>query len=241
MVNGELVLTQDGPIATLLISNPSKRNAMTAAMWRSLPTLLPPLAADPSVRVLILAGAAGTFCAGADITEAAPLARAGETSLAVEAEQALAAFPKPTIARIEGFCVGGGCQLAVACDLRFAAADSRFGVTPAKLGIVYPPSTTRRLSALIGPSRTKLLLYTADLIDAGAAERMGLVDAVFPAAELASAVHQVASTIASRSQLTLRATKAVLSGSEPPPQDEAELTEGIAAFAARRAPAFRWS
>jgi enoyl-CoA hydratase/carnithine racemase len=241
VVGGELVVHRDGPIATLVISNPPKRNAMTLAMWRALPALLAAPAKDPSVRVLIVAGAAGTFCAGADITEAAGLARDGDTSLAVEAERALAAFPKPTIARIDGFCVGGGCQLAVACDLRFAAHDSRFGVTPAKLGIVYPPSTTRRLAALIGPSRAKLLLYTADLIDAEAAERLGLVDAVFPAADLASAVHQAASTIASRSQLTQRAAKTVLSGGSPPPQDEAELTEGLAAFAARRAPVFPWT
>jgi enoyl-CoA hydratase/carnithine racemase len=241
MVTGELVLTQDGPIATLVITNPAKRNAMTAAMWRALPSLLDAPAKDPSVRVLILAGAEGTFCAGADITEAAAIARAGDASLAVEAERALAAFPKPTIAQIDGFCVGGGCQLAVACDLRFAAHDSRFGVTPAKLGIVYPPSTTRRLASLVGPSRAKLLLYTADLIDAEAAERMGLVDAVFPAADLPASVRQAASTIASRSQLTLRATKAVLSGDAPPPQDEAELTEGIAAFTARRPPVFTWS
>ncbi|HTJ31631.1 MAG TPA: enoyl-CoA hydratase-related protein [Dactylosporangium sp.] len=241
MVNGELVLTQDGPIATLVISNPAKRNAMTAAMWRALPPLLEAPAKDPSVRVLILAGDGGTFCAGADITEAASLARAGDASLAVRAEQALAAFAKPTIARIDGFCVGGGCQLAVACDLRFAASDSRFGITPAKLGIVYPPSTTRRLASLIGPARAKLLLYTADLFDAAAAERMGLVDAVFPAADLSSSVLQVASTIASRSQLTQRAAKAVLSDLEPPAQDEAELSEGIAAFLSRRPPAFPWS
>ncbi|MEV6928690.1 enoyl-CoA hydratase-related protein [Dactylosporangium sp. NPDC051485] len=238
MVSGQLVLAKDGPIATLTIANPAKRNAMTAAMWRALPSLLTPLAEDPAVRVLILAGAGGTFCAGADITEAADVARAGDASIAVAAEEALAAFPKPTIARIDGFCVGGGCQLAVACDLRFAADDSRFGVPPAKLGIVYPPSTTRRLSALIGPARAKLLLYTAELIDAASAERFGLVDAVVPAADLAAAVHRTATTIAGRSLLTQRAAKAVLSGAAPPAQDEAELQEGITAFLERREPVF---
>jgi len=241
MVTGELVLTRDGPLATLMITNPAKRNAMTAAMWAALPGVLDTLAADPAVRVLVLAGAGGTFCAGADIAEAAAIARHGDDSLAVAAERALAAFPKPVVARIDGFCVGGGCQLAVACDLRVAAASARFGVTPAKLGIVYPPATTRRLAALVGPARAKLLLYTAELFDAAAAERWGLADLVVPDDALAATVGELAATIAARSQLTLRAAKAVLGGAPVPEQDEAELAEGVAAFAARRPPKFHWA
>ncbi|WP_432832089.1 enoyl-CoA hydratase/isomerase family protein [Dactylosporangium sp. CA-092794] len=241
MVSGELVLAVDGPIATIVITNPTKRNAMTAAMWRALPDLLKGLAADPAVRVLILAGDGGTFCAGADLAETADAARAVDAALAVEAEDALAAFPKPTIARVDGFCVGGGCQLAVACDLRIAASDSRFGVPPAKLGVVYPTSTTHRLAALVGPARAKLLLFTGDLIDAATAERFGLIDAVVPAAELAASVLHTATTIAARSQLTIRAAKAVLADLEPPAPDEAEMAEGVAAFRARRLPNFGWS
>ncbi|MET7395240.1 enoyl-CoA hydratase-related protein [Dactylosporangium sp. NPDC005572] len=228
-----LVVRHDGPVATIVITNPAKRNAMTADMWRALPPLLDGLRDDPAVKVVVLTGAGGTFCAGADITEAAPLARDGDDSLAVRAERALADFPKPTIARIEGFCVGGGCQLAVACDLRFATEDSRFGVTPAKLGIVYPPSTTRRLAALVGPARAKLLLYTAELIDAPTALAFGLIDGIGNA-------DRVAATIAQRSQLTVHAAKAVLAGRDAPEQDEKELAEGIAAFGERRAPDFGW-
>src|SRR4051812_15344507 len=241
MVTGELVLTQDGPLATLVITNPAKRNAMTAAMWSALPAVLDTLARDPAVRVLVLAGAGGTFCAGADITEAAAIARAGDASLAVTAERALADFPKPAIARIDGYCVGGGCQLAVACDVRISSGSARFGVTPAKLGIVYPPATTRRLAALIGPARAKLLLFTADLFDAPAAERMGLVDVVVPDEVLSATVDDLATTMATRSQLTLRAAKAVLGDRPVPAQDEQELTEGLEAFTARRPPAFTWS
>ncbi|GGM14761.1 enoyl-CoA hydratase/isomerase family protein [Dactylosporangium sucinum] len=229
-----LVLEQAGPVATIVITNPAKRNAMTADMWRALPPLLDGLRDDPSVKVVVLAGAGGTFCAGADITEAALIARDGDDSLAARAELALADFPKPAIAKIEGFCVGGGCQLAVACDLRFATADSRFGVTPAKLGIVYPPSTTRRLAALVGPARAKLLLYTAELIDAPTALAFGLIDGLRDADE-------VAATIARRSQLTVHAAKAVLAGRAAPAQDEKELAEGIAAFSGRRAPDFGWA
>ncbi|WP_433080956.1 enoyl-CoA hydratase/isomerase family protein [Dactylosporangium sp. CA-052675] len=236
MVTGELVLTQDGPLATLVITNPAKRNAMSAGMWAALPEILGRLAKDDSVRVLVVAGAGGTFCAGADLTEAAAIARAGDDSVAVAAERALADFPRPTIARIDGFCVGGGCQLAVACDLRVAGESARFGVTPAKLGIVYPPVPTRRLAALVGPARAKLLLYTADLFDARSAERWGLADLVVPDDALAATVDDLAATIASRSRLTLRAAKAVLGGLAVPEQDEAEMAEGIGAFRERRAP-----
>src|SRR6185369_2798694 len=152
------------------------RNAMTVAMWSALPGILDGLAADPAVKVVVLAGAGGTFCAGADINDAAAIGREGQGSVAVLAEEALAAFPKPTIARISGYCVGGGCQLAVACDLRFAAAGARIGVPPAKLGIVYPAATTRRLVELIGPSAAKFLLCSADPVDAVRAAAMGLVD-----------------------------------------------------------------
>lgn len=227
----------DGPVATLTIDNPGKRNAMTAAMWRAVPVLLKDLEADPAVKVLVVEGAGGTFCAGADIDDAAAIAADGEDSVAVQAELALAAFPKPTIARIDGFCVGGGCQLAVACDLRFAATDSRFGITPAKLGIVYPRSTTRRLADLVGPSRAKLLLFTADLIDAPAALAIGLVDTVVAPDALAASVRDTAATITTRSQLSVRAAKAFIDGREGPTrQDPAEVAEGLAAFRDRRPP-----
>ncbi|GAA0718108.1 enoyl-CoA hydratase/isomerase family protein [Dactylosporangium roseum] len=232
---GQLALGVAGPVVTIVITNPAKRNAMTGDMWRALPPLLDGLRDDPSVKVVVLTGAGGTFCAGADIAEAAALARDGDESIAVRAERALADFPKPTIAAIEGYCVGGGCQLAVACDLRFAAADARFGSTPAKLGIVYPPSTTRRLAALVGPARAKLLLFGAELIDAPAALRIGLIDGI---GEDAGAV---ARTLAQRSQLTIHAAKAVVDGRKPPAQDEKELAEGVAAFTAKRAPDFGWA
>lgn len=235
--DGQVRVAIDGAVATLLIDNPGKRNAMTAAMWTAVPKLLEGLAADPAVKVVIVAGAGGTFCAGADISDAAAIAADGEDSVAVHAERALAAFPKPTLAQIDGFCVGGGCQLAVACDLRFAAEDSRFGITPAKLGIVYPASTTRRLVALVGPARAKLLLFTGELIDARSAERIGLVDAVVAPDTLAAAVRDTATTITGRSQLSVRSAKAIIDGWDGlVRQDLTEVAEGIAAFRARRAP-----
>ncbi|MFC4056840.1 enoyl-CoA hydratase/isomerase family protein [Planomonospora corallina] len=235
-------------VATLLIDRPAKRNALSADMWRSLPGILEPLAADPQVRVLVLAGAGGTFCSGADISEVAGLSEGDDaTGLTVAAERALARFPKPVIAMVEGFCVGGGCQLALACDLRLAAAGARFGVTPAKLGIVYPLSSTRRLVEHVGPSAAKLLLYSADLIDAGHALRIGLVDELLPAEELAERVYGLARTMAGRSQLTLAASKEIVEGRagddrfrEWQKASRDELAEGVAAFLERRPPRFTW-
>ncbi|UNO43094.1 enoyl-CoA hydratase/isomerase family protein [Streptomyces sp. MST-110588] len=197
--------------ATVTISNPAKRNAMTNGMWRELPPLLERLAADRSVRVLVLTGADKTFCAGADIGSLRGSAQESK-GLATAAEEALAAFPKPTVAAVQGTCVGGGCQLAVACDLRLAEEGALFGVTPAKLGIVYPPTATRRLARLVGPSAAKYLLFTGELIDCTRALRTGLVDEVLPEGGLAGRVARLAAVLASRSQLTQAAAKEFVNG-----------------------------
>ncbi|MEU6058349.1 enoyl-CoA hydratase-related protein [Streptomyces sp. NPDC047097] len=233
-------------VATVVISNPAKRNAMTAAMWRALPGLLAELAADPAVRVLVLTGAGPTFCAGADIST---LREPGDEqqALAVRAEEALAAFPKPALAAVRGYCVGGGSQLAAACDLRFAEEGSLFGITPAKLGIVYPASSTRRLVALVGPSAAKFLLFSAELVDTGRALRWGLVDEVLPAGELDKRVAEFARVLASRSLLTQEAAKDFAAGRTDREVHWAEqargsgdTAEGVAAFLERRAPRFTY-
>ncbi|MEU0039271.1 enoyl-CoA hydratase/isomerase family protein, partial [Streptomyces sp. NPDC006333] len=178
-------------IATVVIHHPAKRNAMTAGMWRALPTLLDGLAADPAVRAVVLTGEGDTFCAGADISTLRGSSDEAQ-GLAVRAEDALAAFPKPTLAAVRGYCVGGGAQLAAACDLRFAEAGALFGVTPAKLGIVYPASATRRLVSLVGPATAKYLLFSGELIDAERALRTGLVDEVLAGDELDKRVTEFA-------------------------------------------------
>ena len=239
-------------VATVTITNPAKRNAMSAEMWAALPDVLEELAADSSVRVLVLTGAGDTFCAGADISELSDIEVDG-VSLAIVAESALANFPKPTMAAIRGYCVGGGCQLAAACDLRFAADGARFGVTPAKLGIVYPASATTRLVELVGVAGAKYLLYSADLISTEHAMRIGLIDELVAADRFADRVAEFAATLVSRSQLTLQATKdvigAIVGGSLTEQRMLAwraeelrsgETAEGIAAFADRRAPRFPW-
>ncbi|MCX5386748.1 enoyl-CoA hydratase/isomerase family protein [Streptomyces sp. NBC_00083] len=233
-------------VATVVISNPAKRNAMTSAMWGALPPLLDGLAADPRVRALVLTGAGDTFCAGADISS---LREPGEDprALAVRAEEALAAFPRPTLAVVRGHCVGGGSQLAAACDLRFARQGALFGVTPAKLGIVYPASSTRRLASLVGPATAKYLLFSGELIDSERALRTGLVDEVLPEGELGMRVAEFTRVLVSRSQLTQAAAKEFTDGREGRERYWAEqeraggdTAEGIAAFLERRPPRFTW-
>ena len=250
MSDAELTVEVAGPVATVVIRNPGRRNAMTPAMWRQLPVLLDGLEADPAVHALVLTGADGTFCAGADLGDLDELLEAGDGSIAVAAEERLAAFAKPTVAAIQGACVGGGCQLAVACDLRIAAVDARFGVPPARLGLVYPAPTTRRLARLIGPSAAKHLLFTSELVDAERALRVGLVDEVLPADAVTARVGAITAAIAQRSRLTVAAAKEIIDDRADEARiawwhgqvrDSGEAREGVAAANERRPPRFGWA
>jgi enoyl-CoA hydratase/carnithine racemase len=162
-----LAVSRDGHVAVLTIDRPEKRNAMTAAMWAALPGVLATLAGDPAVRALVVAGSGPSFCAGADISDLLsgpdpddPMADVRRDNLAAQA--ALRNFPKPTVAMIRGHCIGGGVEIAASCDLRFADTTGVFGVTPAKVGIVYPPSSIKALIDLVGPSMTKYLLLSGE-------------------------------------------------------------------------------
>jgi enoyl-CoA hydratase/carnithine racemase len=254
-----LTVSRDGHVARLTIDRPEKRNAMTAAMWAGLPDVLAGLADDADVRVLVVTGAGPSFCAGADISDllsgpdpADPMAAVRRDNLAAQA--ALRNFPKPTVAMIRGHCIGGGVELAASCDLRFADPTAVFGVTPAKVGIVYTPSSTKALIDLVGPAMTKYLLFSGELIDADTALRAGLVDQLVAADDLEDEVHRFADVLASRSALSQRATKQVIAALATGADGEAavdhwyretvasgELAEGVTAFADRRPPEFPWS
>ncbi|MFE3581179.1 enoyl-CoA hydratase/isomerase family protein [Streptomyces vinaceus] len=245
-MDAALLHTVADGVATVVISHPAKRNAMTAAMWRALPRVLDGLAADPAVRVLVLTGAGPTFCAGADISSLT--GDEDPQALAVAAEEALAAFPVPTLAAIRGFCVGGGSQLAAACDLRFAEEGASFGVTPARLGIVYPASSTRRLTALVGPAVAKYLLFSAELIDAEHALRAGFLNELLPTGQLDKRVADFARVLTTRSRLTQAAAKEFADGRTDRAAywaDQAaasgDTAEGVAAFLERRTPSFGWT
>jgi len=185
-----LRLTIDGPVATLLIDRADKRNAFDMAMWDALPKLVAEAVADPAARVLVVRAsqAGGAFCAGADIRELLankddPEWRAANQAAINRAQSELARAAIPTLAFVEGDCVGGGCGVAMACDLRVATPAARFGITPAKLGLVYPLHDVKLLVDLVGPGQAKRMLYTGALIDAAEALRIGLVEQVAESSE----------------------------------------------------------
>ena len=249
---------EGGVVARLVIDRVAKRNALTRAMWEALPGVLAELAADDRVKVLLVTGAGPSFSAGADIGElvsgvdpADPMAELRAFNL--RAQAALREFPKPTVAVVRGHCIGGGLEIAVNCDFRFAANDATFGVTPARIGVVYPPDAIQVLVDLVGPATAKYLLFSGELLTAARAELKGLVDRVVEPSQLDAEVEAFAATLVSRSQLTIRSAKqtinALLTGTDADALafkryretiTAGELTEGIAAFTEKRSPRFPW-
>jgi enoyl-CoA hydratase/carnithine racemase len=244
-----------GRVATIWLDRPDKRNAITVGMWEALARACASLAADASVRVLVLRGAGEHFSAGADIAELGQADPVAHRAANQAAEDSLASFPKPTLAVLRGSCVGGGAGLAVACDLRLADDTVRVGITPARLGIVYPPFALERVVRLIGPSAAKHLLFTAELIDASRALRIGLVDEVHPPGGLDARVDALTDLLAERrSLLTQAAAKEMIDAVGATGRIDTELgerwaaaaarapdaAEGIAAFLERREPRFTW-
>ncbi|GLK68174.1 enoyl-CoA hydratase/isomerase family protein [Hansschlegelia plantiphila] len=257
--HGSLALSRYGDRATILIDRPAKKNALDEATWRAFVEVASDVAADPEIAVVTVRGAGGAFSAGADIAEFVALTtaddkRRNDFADAVRGgEEAVARMPQATIAAIEGPCVGGGCQIALACDLRIAAEGARFGVTPAKLGIVYPVVSTRRLIAAIGRSAAKDLLFTGRLIDAGEALAIGLIDKVVPHDALDGEVRALAERIAMNSRYSVTAAKRTIDAISDGDVDEAglealwrggfageDLVEGARAFLDKRSPRFTW-
>lgn len=179
-----LRLVHEGAVARLQIARPDKRNAFTQAMWGAIPHLLDEAVALPGVRLLLLESATPSmFSAGADIAELlANREDAGwlaANQAAINATQhRLARFPLPTLAFIDGDCVGGGCGLAIACDMRVATSRARMGITPAKLGLVYPLHDVKLLVDLVGPGQARRMLFSGALLPADEALGIGLVEAV---------------------------------------------------------------
>lgn len=247
-----VTMTVADHIARIVIDNPGRVNTLTRSMLHEMHCHLDEIAGRPDVRAVILTGAHGNFCAGLDISAITAGADDSIEHDFVDVEAALARCPKPTVAAIDGHCVGGGTQLAVACDLRIASCAARLAITPAKLGIVYPPDSIERLTDVIGPAATKRLLFTADTITADTALHYGLVTDVVPAADLGAVVDRLAATIAARSPITVAAAKQMTDAAArgevtdtlrghwrtvPNP----DLPIGLAAFADKRAPVFRVS
>ena len=255
----EILIRRDGPIGTVIVSNPDKYNAMTVQMWRDLPPRIAELDADPSIHAIVLAGdGEKAFVSGADISQfeaerTDPAAQERYNHAVDAAYLAPVKASKPVIARIRGVCMGGGLGLAAACDIRVCADDARLRMPAARLGIGYKQAGVRRFVSLIGVQNTYDIFFSARIFDAQEALLMGFVSRVVPAAELEAAVHSLAASIAENAPLTARAVKltvnAYLDGFGEADDATAQAAidacaqsedyrEGVRAFPEKRKPVF---
>jgi enoyl-CoA hydratase/carnithine racemase len=246
------------PMGRVTLNRPDKRNALNSAMWVDLTRLAVQLSQDDRLRVVLLTGAGHeAFSAGADIVEmrqslADPPKMQAMQQAVLDAQVAWERIPIPTIAMIRGACTGGGCGLALSCDLRIATPDAFFAIPPAKLGLAYSLADTKRLYDLVGPSRTKEILYTGRRIDASEALRLGVINQIVQPDELEPYTLALATEIAGNAPNSVRAAKAVVSlisagtDAETPASkryyDESfsspEFLEGARAFMEKRSPKF---
>jgi enoyl-CoA hydratase len=258
--DGKILKTITEGVGVVTFNNPDKRNAMSLEMWEGLGQALTELRDDPEVRVVVLVGAGDkAFVSGADISQFEKTrhnaAASEEYSRKSEAQRALLGnYPKPTIACIRGFCLGGGMQVAMLTDIRIAAEDSQFGIPAAKLGIAYGYDGLRNLVSLVGPSWARLIMYTGMRIDSKEALRIGLVDRVLANGELWDATMEIARTISINAPLAIKAAKVTIAQvlKDPSDRDMAaikqiglqcmdseDFREGRRAFMEKRKPEFK--
>jgi len=258
--NGKMLASVEGGVGTVTFNQPEKRNAMSVEMWEGFGQILQGFESDPDIRVVVLTGAGDkAFVSGADISQFEQ--QRGDEAARLEYERKSAfgreifeSFGKPTIARIRGFCIGGGLAIAMAADLRIASDDSQFGIPAARLGISYGYSSVRKLVSLVGPAEARMLLYTGDRFSAADALRMGLINRVVPPAELDAAVARIAHTIATNAPLSVASMKRTVSEASKDVAladmaaiqasigvcfNSADYREGRAAFMEKRKPVFR--
>lgn len=255
-----IVLATDGPVATVWLNRPDKMNAMTGAMWGALPDLCRRIEADGDIRLVLVRGVGGkAFSAGADIAEFGEVYADGERARAYndvlrDGQRALERVDRPTLAVIDGVCVGGGCGIALHCDLRLASETARFGITPARLGIAYSFGDTKRLVDTVGAAVARDMLFTGRLVEAGEAERIGLINRAVPAKQLDALVASYVDTLLANSQYSIRAAKSIIQAVSDGAADEPagarrwfddsfvgpDLAEGRQAFVERRPPQFPW-
>lgn len=256
----KLLARKDGAVGWLVFNQPEKRNAVSYEMWQALPSVLEGFARDEQVRVLIVRGQGEkAFISGADISQFGEKRSSAEAvreynAASDRAAQALQEFPKPTLAMIRGYCVGGGVAVAVNCDVRIAADDARFAIPAGKLGLGYRFAGVKRLADLVGPAFTAEIFYTARQFDAAEALHMGLVNRVVAAVELERYTLELAQAIAENAPLTLASIKRSLIEWHKDPErrdlalaqrmvdacfESEDYREGRTAFMEKRKPVFR--
>ena len=251
-----LTLDVDGRIATLTVNRPDKLNALNDALITELGQAIDEIIRRDDIGGMILTGAGRAFVAGADISELATQIPVTAKQRAVAGQAVFTRFsrsPKPVIAAVNGFALGGGCELAMACHLRLASEHAKFGQPEVKLGIVPGYGGTQRLARLVGRGRALQLLLTGETIDANEAFRIGLVNRVVPAAELLPAARKMLEQMLANGPLALAlCIEAVDRGLEMPLEEglmleanhfgllasTSDMSEGMRAFLEKRAPAF---
>lgn len=255
---GQVHTTTDGHIGWIVFDNPARRNAISNEMWRAIPPAVEHLDSDPAVRVIVMRGAGDIcFVSGADISEFEQ-ARVGAAAEDYDRQNAravasLLSCSKPLLAMIHGFCVGGGCALALTADLRYSADDGVFAIPAARLGLGYGAAGIELLVHLLGPSAAKEIFFTARRFPATEALRLGIVNHIVPKSRLEAAVREVAAEIAANAPLTIRAAKRAMQEllREPAHRDaagvaraihacyeSADYLEGVRAFLEKRRPTF---
>ncbi len=258
MSKGELRVEREGPVGRLLLDNQERRNAISAGMWLAIPKAIDEFSADATVRCIVIRGAGSVaFAAGADISEfeknRSSLAQVAEYEAATAAaHHAIEATPKPVIALIHGFCVGGGLAVALSCDLRYADASSRFAIPAAKLGLGYGVHGTNRLVATVGHAAAREIMFSARRYHAPDALAMGLVNRVLPDTELDAYVQKTALELAANAPLTIAASKQMINAIAEAKGDYSaaeaaigrcmkseDYVEGRRAFMEKRPPAFK--
>ncbi len=251
-----LVTTQDD-IGVVSLNRPELRNAVKLNMWRELAGVFSDLANDDAIRAIVLTGSGADFCVGADVTEFDRIRENRDQSAAYEVavdacSAAIAGVPKPVISAISGYCLGGGCHLALACDFRFADQSAKLGIPSAKLSIVYGVKSVQRLLAIVGIANAKRMLYSGERYDAGRSRSMGLVDEICD--DPVSGALAFAGTLVRNAPLSIAGAKFMLNGLSladgaldvataqrliDQAADSDDFREGRRAFIEKRAPRFR--
>ncbi len=259
-MSDEILVERRDHIATVVFNRPQVRNAFNLAMWTALPEIIEGLVRDPAVRGIVFRGAGEeAFASGADISEFKEQRKDRATAEAYNkrteaAYHAVEACPKPTVAMIYGFCMGGAVAIALACDLRVAADTGKFAIPAARLGIVYGLHSVKRLVSLVGPAAAKDILFSARTLDAAEALRIGFVNRVLPAGELAAHTYEYLAKVADNAPLSVQGAKLIVEaivedGGVARQADIARLQigafesedyrEGTAAFMEKRRPKFQ--